>query len=505
MTGVSAHAPGPSSALGRRAARGAVVTLGGQGGRMVIQVVAVMILARLLDPEDYGLLAMVVVIVGIGEIFRDFGLSSAAIQTPELSRAQRDNLFWINTAIGLTLACVLFLASGLVAAVYDRPELTGVTQALAGTFVLNGLATQYRADLVRRLRFGQLALAETAAPALALVVAILVATSGGGYWALVAQTLTQAGVILTVLVASARWLPRLPRRAPMRGLLRFGSHLVGSQLIGYASNNVDTLLIGLRFGAGPLGYYNRAFHLLMAPLNQLRAPSTTVALPVLSRLQDDPVRFGAFLQRGQLTLGYSLVAGLGVVVAAAEPVTAVFLGPKWMTVVPILRLLAVAGIFQTLAYVGYWVYLSRSLTADLMRYTLVTASIRVVCITVGSLWGLVGVAAGYALAPALAWPLSIWWLSRRTEIPARALVLGALRILGALAFSAGAAAILVAVLVDQPALVQLLAAAAATIAGYALAAAAVPAVRRDVADVVEVARLGLRRGSPRAPHTPDET
>jgi len=497
VTGVSARVSGPSSGLGRRAARGAVVTLGGQGARMVIQIVAVMILARLLDPEDYGLIAMVVVIVGIGEIFRDFGLSSAAIQAPELSRAQRDNLVWINTAIGLTLAALLFLAAGLVAAVYDRPELTEVSRALAGTFVLNGLATQYRADLVRRLRFGQLAIAETAAPALALGVAVLVATSGGGYWALVAQTLTQAGIILVVLVISARWLPRLPRRAPMRGLLRFGGHLLGSQLIGYASNNVDTLLIGLRFGAGPLGFYNRAFHLLMAPLNQLRAPSTTVALPVLSRLQDDPVRYGAFLLRGQLTLGYSLVAGLGVVVAAAEPVTAIFLGAKWITVVPILRLLAVAGIFQTLAYVGYWVYLSRSLTADLMRYTLLTASIRVACIAVGSVWGVVGVAAGYALAPALAWPLSIWWLSRRTDIPARALVQGALRILGALVFSAGASAVLVGALVDQPEFVRLVAAAAATAAGYGLAAAAVPAVRRDLAGVVEVARLGVRRGTVR--------
>jgi len=474
-----------------------MVTLGGQGARMVIQTGAVMILARLLDPEDYGLLAMVVVIVGVGEIFRDFGLSSAAIQAPELSRAQRDNLFWINTAIGLTLAGLLFLAAGLVAAVYDRPELTDVSRALAGTFALNGLATQYRADMVRRLRFGQLAIAETAAPAVALLVAILVATSGGGYWALVAQTLTQAGIILVVLVISARWLPRLPRRAPMRGLLRFGGHLLGSQLIGYASNNVDTLLIGLRFGAGPLGFYNRAFHLLMAPLNQLRAPSTTVALPVLSRLQDDPVRYGAFLLRGQLILGYSLVAGLGVVVAAAEPVTAIFLGAKWITVVPILRLLAVAGIFQTLAYVGYWVYLSRSLTADLMRYTLLTASIRVACIAVGSVWGVVGVAAGYAVAPALAWPLSIWWLSRRTDIPARALVQGALRILGALVFSAGASAVLVGALVDQPEFVRLVAAVAATIAGYGLAAAAVPAVRRDLAGVVEVARLGVRRGTVR--------
>ncbi|HEY3438993.1 MAG TPA: lipopolysaccharide biosynthesis protein, partial [Actinotalea sp.] len=459
MTGTAKQVPDVERGLGGRAARGAMVTLGGQISRMLIQIVSVAVLARLLTPEDYGLLAMVTVVVGVGEIFRDFGLSSATIQSPTLTRAQRDNVFWVNTGIGFILAVLLFAGAPLLAQIYHRPELVDVSRALSATFLLNGLATQYRADLIRRLRFLQLAVAETSAPAAALVVAILVARAGGGHWALVAQSLTQATAMLVVLSVTARWLPRRPQRGqPMAGLLRFGRRLVVTQLIGYASNNTDALLIGLRFGAGPLGYYNRAFSLLMTPLNQLRAPTTTIALPVLSRLQDDDSRFDHFLRRGQLTMGYTLVAGLGVVAAAAEPVTAIFLGERWVTVAPILRLLAVAGIFQTLSYVGYWVYLSRNLTAELLRYTLVTAAIRVVCIVTGSNWGVLGVAAGYALAPALAWPLSIWMLSRRTSIPARSLGLGALRLLTVLTFSAGAAAMVVAGLGAYPAPLQLAAA-----------------------------------------------
>lgn len=493
---MSAPEPPPKirGALGQSAARGAMVTLAGQGGRMVLQIVSVAVLARLLAPEDYGLLAMVVVIVGVGEIFRDFGLSSAAIQAPTLSRDQRSNLFWINTGIGVLLAVIVLSAASLIATLYHREELVGVARALSVTFVLNGLATQFRADLVRSLRFGRVAAAELTAPAVALSTAVVTAMAGWGYWALVAQNIAQSVTLLTAFAIASRWVPGRPRRGvPMRGLLSFGWKLVGTQLIGYASNNVDTLIIGLRFGAGPLGYYNRAFRLLMSPLTQLRAPTTTIALPVLARLQDDEDRFSAYLLRGQQALGYTLVAGLGVVAATAEPITTIFLGDRWLAVAPLLRFLALAGMFQTLAYVGYWVYLARDLTGDLFRYTLVSSAVRITCIAVGSQWGVVGVAAGYALAPALTWPLSLWWLSRRSAVPVRGLIIGALRMLTCALVAAIPSVALVAVLAPSGAVVRLASAVASSVAVYALAALLVPTVRRDLHGVGEMVRMGARR------------
>lgn len=479
--------------LGRQAARGAFTTLGGQGVRMALQIVSVVVLARLLEPRDYGVLAMVLAVIGVGEIFRDFGLSSAAVQARSLSRGQRDNLFWINTLIGVGLAAVTFAAAVPLAALYDEPALVDVTRALAVTFVLNGAATQFRADLVRRLRFRSLALADIAAATLGLAVAVTTALMGWGVWALVAQQLVQSLVLLLALVLGARWLPGPPHRGEdMRGLLRFGWHLVATQLVGYAANNVDALLIGIRFGAGPLGLYSRAFQLLMTPLTQLRAPTTTVALPVLSRLSEDEQRYGQFLCRGQLALGYTLVCGLAVVAGAAAPVTDLFLGDRWASVTPLLRLLAIAGGLQTLSYVGYWVYLSRGLTGALLRYSLLTAAIKVVCVVVGSTWGVVGVAAGYALAPALTWPLSLWWLSRRTAIPVLALLRGGLRVLLVAAAVASAAALTTAASGDALAVLQV---------GYAFGAAAVVlslaallsrAVRDDLRGVADIARVARR-------------
>ncbi|RBY86140.1 lipopolysaccharide biosynthesis protein [Blastococcus sp. TF02A-26] len=482
----------PTHDLGTRAARGIVVSVAGQGLRIGIQVLSVLLLARLLAPGDYGLLAMVVAVIGVAEVFRDLGLTTAAIRARQLSAAQRTNLFWISTALGAVLSTAAFLAAPLVAALFDRTELEDMTRALAWVFVLSGVAAQYRADLTRRMRFGVLALADVLAPLAGLGVALALALGGAGYWALVTQQLVQYGVMTVAVVVAGRWLPGRPsRRTPMDDLLRFGAGLVGIELIGYAGRNADSLLIGARFGATDLGLYNRVHQLLMVPLGQLRVPTTQVALPVLGRLQDDERRWAEFVRRGQLALGYTLVAGLGIVVGTAGPVVAVFLGDRWTETVPLLRWLAVGGACQTLAFVGYWVYLSRGLTGALTRFSLFETGVRLVAIAVGSAWGVVGLAAGFALAPALTWPISLWWLSRLAPIPRAQLVAGALRVLTVTGVVAAASAGVTALLGDAPAPLVLVLAAGAGAAAY-LAITVWGPFRADLREVRSAVREGLR-------------
>ena len=484
----------PAEGLGSRAARGAAVTLGAQGIKIIVQLVSVVVLARLLSPTDYGLVTMVVAIIGVGEIFRDFGLSSAAIQAPTLSRGQRDNLQWINTGIGLVLAGIVFASAGLIAQLYGHEQLVPLAQVLSVTFLVNGFATQYRADLIRRMRFRALALADVSAPVVALGVAVVGALLGWGYWALAAQQLVSAIVLAGVLVASARWIPGLPRRGePMRGLISFGWNLVGSQLVGYISNNVDSFIIGRRFGAEPLGLYNRAFQLLMTPLNQVRSPLTTVALPVLSRLANDNRRFGDYVAKGQLAMGYTIVVAVGLAGALADPVVRIVLGERWASVAPILFLLAIAAIFQTLAFVGYWVYVARGLTPQLFRYSTVSAVIRITLVLVGSNWGVLGVAAAFALAPAISWPISLLWLSRTTTIPTARLYAGAGRIIAVVIASGGPAAIVSSLVAPWGAVAQLTLGLASGLIVLGVAALVVPPIRRDVASVIAMVRLLRRR------------
>ena len=494
VVGLSGQNPPTERGLGRLASRGALVTVGAQLVKIVLQVAGVVVLARLLTPNDYGLVAMVLAIVGIAEIFRDLGLSSAAIQARSLSRGQRDNLFWINTGAGLLLALLVMAGAPLIGLWYGRPELVDLARALAPVFLLNGMATQYRASLTRSMRFTRIATVEIAAPAVALGVAITLGVVGAGPWALIAQQLATAVVLLLGAAISARWLPRGPKRhEPMGELLTFGWQLAGSLLVGYVGNNVDALVIGTRFGPTQLGLYNRAFQLLMTPLGQLRQPTTQVALPILSRLREDREATDRYLERGQVALGLTLVVGLGLVLGAAEPITAVFLGAQWLSIEPILRLLAVAGMFQTLAYVGLWVYLAHGLTKQLLHYTLISVSIKVTCILVGSTWGPLGVAWGYLVAPGLTWPLSFWWLSRSSPVTVRRLILGGIRLL--LLTGAVAAAAYVGCLAGKrlPDLAQLGLGVVGGLAAYGLAALVVRPIRRDVTSLVHLARQGLHR------------
>ncbi|WP_414172796.1 polysaccharide biosynthesis C-terminal domain-containing protein [Clavibacter tessellarius] len=171
------------------------------------------------------------------------------------------------------------------------------------------------------------------------------------------------------------------------------------------------------------------------------------------------------------------------------PITAVFLGPQWDSVAPILRLLAIAGIFDTLAFVGYWVYVSRGLTGDLFRFSLLSAAVKVTTILVGSSFGIVGIAAGYAAAPAICWPISLWWLSRKALIPTRRLYMGALRIIGVVGGVSVATGALLALVDTGSDVLQLLAGIGTTAVLYALVVALVPAVRRDVRGVLDLARV----------------
>ncbi len=496
-TGGADHESGAGAGqpnLGKRAVRGAAVTMAAQGGKIGIQVLSVVLLARLLSPHDYGLIAMVLAIIGVADIFRDFGLSSAAIQSPSLSRDEQINLFWVNTAFGALLAVLAVAAAPLVATMYRQPDLTTITMALAVNFVLNGVATQYRADLNRRMRFRQLALADVAGPASGLAVAVVVALAGGGYWALVAQQVTQVSVMLVLVVVGAGWLPRwYQREVPVRRFLAFGLRLAGSQIVSYIGNNTDTVVLGLTVSPSELGLYNRSFQLVTTPVGQIRGPLNSVAIPVLSRIQDDEPRFQSYVARGQMAMGYSLVVGLAFVAGAATPIVSVLLGSQWLGAIAVLQLLAIGAAFQTLSYVGYWVYVTKGLVNHLLHYTFLSTALRIVCVLIGSLFGIVGVATAMAVVPLLAWPLSFWWLSRRASIPVHDLWAGGLRVTAFAAVVGGAAAAVVVATAVWPAWASLLAALGASLLAYGALGWLVPAFRSDLRSVLALIRLSVRR------------
>jgi O-antigen/teichoic acid export membrane protein len=363
------------------------------------------------------------------------------------------------------------------------------------TFLLNGLTTQFRASLNRALRFSALAATDVVAALVGLGVAIIVGLAGLGPWALVVQLLATAFTTLVLVVVFGGWLPGVPRRGvTMGGFIRFGWNMVATQIVTYVGNNVDSVVIGATYGAAPLGIYNRAYLLVMRIANQLRSPITSVSVPTLSRLQGEGARFWDFVRVGQVGLGYTVVVALAFVIGGAVPLTALLLGPRWSEAAPVLSILAVATVFETLNYGSYWVYISTGTTGPLFRYNLVSVSIKVAGILIGSQWGINGVAVGLAIAAALSWPISLLWISRVIEgVPVRTLALGIVRM--ALLAGWGAAMAYGAGTLAEPMGVwgQTLSAAFATVVAYGIAAV-LPVVRRDLGELRTMLRLLRREG-----------
>lgn len=502
MTAVEPAAPS-SQILGSHAARGAKVLMLGQGVRIAVQLVSVVVLARLLDPSAYGLFALALAVVSFGEVFRDFGLSTAAIQAVSVSRDQQSNLFWLNLGIGilLTAACVIF--APLLGIASGHSQSTELLRLMAGTFILNGAASQYRADLNRALRFEALVVSDVGGPIVGVCLGVGAALAGWGVWSLAVQQI--GGVLTTTVLAAvmAGWLPRMPnRRGDVRPMMSFGLGMVGTQLVGYFNNYVDTLTIGLRLGPAQLGVYDRAYQVLMKTVNQFRNPSMSVALPVLARLEPGTAEADRMLLRGQVALGYTIVPGAALAAGAASPVVALALGPQWTASVPVFAVLAVAGGLQTVGFVSAWVYVSRGLTSKLFLYSAISLALRAAFVLAGSHWGIVGVAIGYATAPAVGIPLGYALLGRWTPLPVRGLLMGAVRIIGCATLAGLVTLLTQRALADWPAALQLVACSGAALMVYVALAVVARPVRGDVFAVLTFSRAALGSRRQRPAHVP---
>ncbi|WP_241989347.1 lipopolysaccharide biosynthesis protein [Cryobacterium serini] len=414
--------------LGRLAARGAAISFLAQVIRLVIQLLSLVVLSRFLSPEDVGLVATAMVVIGLALVLQDLGLSSAAIQATNLSDGQRSNLMWINVALGSVLTLVTLLAAVPLAGVFGQPALIPIFQVLAAQFVLASGTAQFRANIVRELRFTSLAIAEVSAQIIAVTCAIWLSVLGFGPWALVLQVMLSQVVLTSALVPLGRWPIRwYNHRHSIRALLFFGANLAGTQVLNYLSRSADVFIIGATLSSSSVGLYNRALQTITVPLQQLQAPATTVALPVLSKLREQPGRFSEFLITGQTALLWGVMSLLAFVSAFSESIVAIVLGPQWTECAPLIRILAIGGLFQAAGYATYWIFLAKGLTSSNLRFDLYFRPLSIGCIFVGSLGGLSGIALGFMVSSFIGWVGALLWLSRIVRAPLLEMFLIALR------------------------------------------------------------------------------
>jgi O-antigen/teichoic acid export membrane protein len=401
-----------------RAVRGGVVTISSQGGRLALQLLSSMVLARLIAPEQFGFFAMATAVTGFVYLFREMGLSTATVQRPDINHGQISVLFWINVAMGVLISLVMFLLAWPVAWFYGVPDLANLVRVLSLGPVVGGLAVQHNALLQRQMRFGTRAAINLTAMFSGVVGAIVLARLGAGYWALAAMSLIEECVSTAGALWACRWRPGLPRRGTrVREMVAFGRNLVGYNVFQYMWRNLDNVLVGRFVGAEALGLYSRAYGLLSMPLNQLNAPMAAVAIPALSRLADAPERYRRAYCSVVEKIQMVSVPGIAYLILCADWVIALLLGPRWHSAAVMYAYLGLAGIVQPLANTTGWLFITQGRTKEMFRWGLINGGLVMASWVVGLPWGAVGVSAAYGISGLLLrTPLLFWYVCRRGPI-----------------------------------------------------------------------------------------
>lgn len=405
------------SDLKGRTVRGGAVTVTAQGCKFTLMMCSNIVLARLLTPADFGLIAMVAAFTGFVILFQDLGLSIATVQRAQITHAQVSTLFWINVALSLLLTLIGISIAPAIAWLYGEPELVWITMAIACTFVFGGLAAQHTALLRRQMKFKSLAIIEVFAQGFGIALAIVLAWYGAGYWALVALLAGQWLMNAVLAWGLSGWMPSLPsRRSGVRPMLNFGANVSGFNLLTYIGRNADNVLIGAVLGASVTGLYSRAYGLLMLPLTQINTPLNSVALPALSRLQDDPARYATYYYRALKIIAYLTGPLIVLLAATATELIPLMLGEQWVGAAPIFQILAVAAIFQPILYTAGWIWLSLGRTREMFRWSMLTAPCFVASFAIGLPWGAEGVALAYAICVNALTPVALIWAYRGTHL-----------------------------------------------------------------------------------------
>jgi polysaccharide transporter, PST family len=416
-----------------RSVRGGAVTVAAQIVKMVAQFAAIVVLARLLEPSAFGLVAMTAAAVAFLELFKDLGLSAATVQRPVLTHAQVSTMFWLNVGLGVLAAALTAALAPLLAWFYGESALIDITLCLAVGFIVSGLSTQHMALLRRQMRFGALAALQVGAELVGMAAAIAAALAGMGYWALVVQRLAWVVVLTIGAWCLCAWRPG--RAGPLRDvreLLRFGGNVAASNLVGLLARSADQILIGWFWGPVSLGLYERASKLVLVPLNNLNAPLHAVAMPALSRAAEEPGRHRrAYLGMVEKLAMVTMPAG-ALLVTTPDWIVSLALGPQW------LAWLGMTAIYQPVTYTLSWLLMSQNRAGEMSVFSLFNAAVLVASIAVALPYGMEAVAAAYALSGlCLRVPALLWMVGRRGGIRANEIVRALLPSSSAALFSLG--------------------------------------------------------------------
>ncbi len=390
--------------LKKKAVRGGIVVGSSRIIGLLCSIVTIPILTRLLSPDDFGLIETVAVFTNFAVIFVDAGLSKATVQRDSITHNQVSNLFWVASGLGTIIAIAVACLSLPVSWAYNEPRLQPIMIAMSASYVFSGLTIQHKALLQRSMNYLALSVTDLISTLCGQFAAIFYAyqyrNTDSAYWALVLMPIVTSLTNMLLKWQQCSWFPSLPKHySGTRDLLQFGANLTSFNFVNYFARNTDKILISWWWGLTAVGYYGRAYKLLMLPMTKLAPSVESIIVPTLSRLKNEPDKYRTvFLQMVRPYLWFT-VPLTGWLFVVSEPLILVYFGPRWEAVTVYFQALIPAAWASSFVNCSGWVFTSwghvhRHLQWGII-HSILMCLIIVCCVPFGVLTTCYGLGIGY--------------------------------------------------------------------------------------------------------------
>lgn len=380
-------------------------------GKQLLVIAFSLVLARLLGPENYGIVAQATVYTALATLLLDQGVSAALISQKTVTRTLFAASMTLNIGVAGLIALVTIPLAPWLADFFNTPQLEAVLLVLAGALLFKGIAVVPRVALLRQLRFRALAVCETGSVLLGGVAGVVMALLGFEYWAIVGQLVVADVVLTLVLLAIAR--PPAPtlNLAPLRETIGFSGRVFMGDLLSYGSRNADTVLVGRFLGEAQVGLYSLAYRMLMTPIQMVGQTVSRVLLPLISRRRANKAGVSALLLRSARNIAFLVFPAMTFVSVGAWDLVQIGLGEAWLPAAPVLSILAITGARQSVTALNTPVIVGFGRADIQLKFNLVAAIVQIGGMVAGLPFGIVGVALGYTIAGFLLTPL-VFWIQR---------------------------------------------------------------------------------------------
>ncbi len=367
--------------------------------KQVLQVLSLVVFARLLSPDDFGLFALLMIFVSFLAMFTDMGTASALIHIDQPSQKLLSSVFFFNIFLGFFLAVLLVLSASSIALFFANPPLEFLLQLISINFIIISFGVVQKARYEKALEFRELAMIETLAIFIGISTGIICAINGLGVYSLLAQTLVTSLLSVLALWIVAKWRPSLHFSfEDIKRIWGYTANLSTFNFVNYFSRNADNFLIGKFLNSSALGVYSLAYSIMLYPLQNISRVLLRILFPAFSTIQNDNEKFKRVYLKTIFFIAlvsFPIMAGL---VATADLLVAVLFGDKWLGLAQILMILAPVGIIQSIGTTNGSIFMAKGNTRLLLRVGIFSTVVTIAFFVGGLFWGVEGVAFSYLLS-----------------------------------------------------------------------------------------------------------